>query len=78
MWRDVRVASSANAVILDALNVSANGMKSKSWWKISCNIYNADYWYSRHQKNASQIRSPKLIIWVAQYDEFSYIHNLRV
>jgi len=31
------------------------------------------------QKNASRIWSPKLIIWVAQqYDEFSYIHNLRV
>ena len=41
-------------------------------------IYNADYWYSRHKKNASQIWSPKLIIWVAQYDEFSYVHNLRV
>ena len=30
------------------------------------------------EKKASQIWSPKLIIWVAHYDEFSYIHNLRV
>ena len=30
---DVTIASPANAVILVALNVSADGMKSKSWWK---------------------------------------------
>ena len=29
-------------------------------------------------KNASQIRSPKLIIWLAPYDELGYVHNLRV
>ena len=29
----MRVASSASAVILVALNVGADGMKSKSWWK---------------------------------------------
>ena len=48
--------------------------------KLSSIIHNADYWYSRHKKNASQIFSPKLIIWVvAQYDEFSYyVNNLRV
>jgi hypothetical protein len=30
------------------------------------------------RKNASQIWSSNLIIWVAQYDEFSYEHNLWV
>jgi hypothetical protein len=35
MRRDVTIASSANSVILVALNVSADGMKSKKWWKIS-------------------------------------------
>ena len=38
LWRDVRVATSVNTVILVALNVSDNEVKSKSWWKSSWKV----------------------------------------